>query len=274
MNQTKQNNISHALITGAASGIGKAIALALAAKGFHIIALDKDEAGLVLLRQTIDTQYNVGCYVFKVDLSHPIETAAVLKEILQQPYSILVLINNAGVLHFDEITELSPEKIRNVVELHIHTMVQFCNAIGSKMKQQNTGYILNVSSIASVMPYPGISLYGPSKTFIRYFTKALRTELSPYQIKVTCLIPGATATNLYDPNKVDYSKAMRWGIMHSAESVAHKAIQDLFSNKAESVPGLINKIILLIFPLIPAFLIRFIYSKTNTMKHFKAMLSH
>jgi hypothetical protein len=131
------------------------------------------------------------------------------------------------------------------------------------MKKRNKGYILNVSSISSVMPFPGISIYGPSKTYMRYFTRALRSEMKLHGVNVTCLIPGATATALYDQKKVNISLAKKLGIMQTPEFVASKSIRAVFKNRSTCTPGLLNKIIMLLMPLIPATLIIFIHKKTN-----------
>lgn len=116
------------------------------------------------------------------------------------------------------------------------------------------------------MPYLGISLYGPTKTYVRYFTKALRSEMRIYGVKVTCLLPGATETDLYDPNKINLKLAKRLGIMKTAEYVAPKSIRALFRNKKEYIPGIINKLTVWFLPLIPSSVIYLIHKKTGLVK--------
>src|SRR5690606_14805701 len=140
-----------------------------------------------------------------------------------------------------------------------------CRLFGEEMRKARHGFILNVSSISAVMPYPGISLYGPSKTYMRYFTRALRSEMKQYNIHVTCLIPGATATALYDPNRVNLSLAKRLGVMQSAEKVAKTGLKSLFKNQAESIPGILNKITVGVLPFIPAGVARLIHQKTKIL---------
>ena len=135
-----------------------------------------------------------------------------------------------------------------------------------EMKKMEKGYILNVSSISSVMPYPGISLYGPTKTFMRYFTRAFRSEMKIYNVHVTCLLPGATETGLYDPNKVNLKLAKRTGIMQTADFVSNKAINALFKNKAECIPGIINKLTVWFLPILPSWLIFQIHKNTNLIQ--------
>ena len=127
------------------------------------------------------------------------------------------------------------------------------------MRQAGHGYILNVSSISSVMAFPVISLYGPSKTYIRAFTKSIRSELREDNIIVSCLIPGATNTPLNDQLDANIDLAIKLGVMMQPDRVARSAIRGLFKGRAEIVPGLINKLTLIIIPLVPRFIVNFFY---------------
>jgi short-subunit dehydrogenase len=129
------------------------------------------------------------------------------------------------------------------------------------MEKKQIGYILNVSSISAAMPYPTISLYGPTKAFLRQFTRALRSELQGTGVRVLCLLPGATATGLYDTREINIPLMMRLGIMKKPEDVAKAGVTALFKNHAESTPGLLNKFTMRIIPLIPGSLIRYIYRR-------------
>jgi len=76
-------------------------------------------------------------------------------------------------------------------------------------------------------------------------------------------LPGATATGLYDPNRVNLKLALRLGVMHQPEFVAQKSVKALFSNKAESIPGVMNKIVVHFFPFIPQWIISLVYRKAG-----------
>src|SRR5690554_3275751 len=110
------------------------------------------------------------------------------------------------------------------------------------MRQRKRGFILNNSSIAAYKAFPGIGYYGASRSYIKSFTRSLRTELKFYGVHVTCLCPGATATNLYDPNVIDVELGKKIGIMMSAEKVAKLGVKGLFKNKAVVVPGFVTKL--------------------------------
>jgi short-subunit dehydrogenase len=85
-------------------------------------------------------------------------------------------------------------------------------------------------------------------------------------VQVTCLIPGATANLLHDEEKVNIALAKRLHVMHSAEYVASRAVRALFRNKAECVPGLLNKIVMVLVPLVPTWLIELINHRTSWLK--------
>jgi len=255
-----------ALITGGSSGIGLAIAHELAARGFSLLLVSNQSALLEQCKIEIEARHTVECHLLFADLSTENAARELFDYTKQQGFEVEILVNNAGMLIFAETAEIPTEKINIALQLHVSIPTLLCRLFGNEMKNRNSGHILNVSSISSVMPYPGISVYGPSKTYMRYFTRALRSEMKIYGVNVTCLIPGATATALYDPNKINLKLAMRLGIMQTPGFVARKAIRALFRKKAECIPGLINKLVVLVLPWIPAWLIYMIHKNTNLVQ--------
>ncbi len=261
-----------ALITGGSSGIGLAIAHELAMRGFSLLLVSNQPALLAQSKIEIETRHAVKCYILFADLSLENAAQEVFDYTKLQGFEVDILINNAGILIFSETAETSTEKINSVLQLHVRIPTLLCRLFGKEMISKKSGYILNVSSISSVMPYPGISVYGPSKAYIRHFTRALRSELKIYGVNVTCLLPGATATALYDPNKINLKLATRLGIMHPPGFAARKAVRALFEKKPESIPGIINKLAVWIFPWIPAWLIYIIHKNTALVKKGNASL--
>jgi short-subunit dehydrogenase len=255
-----------AMVTGGSSGIGFAIAKELAQKGFGIVLVSNQENELQQCCKEIETQFEVSCIALFKDLTAASAAQEIFDFCQTQELNVQVLVNNAGILVFSEVITAPTEKIHAILQLHIYTSVMLCRFFGEQMKPNKTGYILNVSSISSVMPYPGISLYGPTKTFMRYFTRALRSEMKIHAVKVCCLIPGATATGLYDPNKINLELAMKTGVMHTPEFVAAKAIKAMMNNKAECIPGWLNKLTVALLPLVPIWLIETIHRKTKLME--------
>lgn len=252
--------VKYALVTGASSGIGWHISKELAQRGYSIIAISNQPEQLEELKKYLKEDYPaISVITENFDLSHPGAAKQVFDYCEAQSYNIDVLVNNAGMLLIGVAITLDQSKVAAILQLHINTVAMLCYLFGQKMEAKRVGYILNVSSISAVMPYPIISLYGPSKTFVRYFTRALRTEMKSQGIKVTCLIPGATATALYDAHKVNISLAMKLGIMKVPEIVARAGVKALFGDKAECIPGIMNKVAVVVLRFIPHMVIGWIY---------------
>jgi uncharacterized protein len=253
----------YALVTGASSGIGWHISKELAQKGYSIIAVSNQPEQLEQLKNELESANAISVKTVNMDLAQ----AGAAKEIFQYCESgrleVEVLVNNAGILVIGEVVKVDYSKAASILQLHIATPALLCHLFGKKMMVRKRGYILNVSSISAVMPYPVISFYGPTKTFIRSFTRALRTEMRGNGIYVTCLLPGATATALYDAHAVNVPLAMKLGVMKKPEVVAHAGLKSLFAGRAECIPGTINKLIVLLLPLIPNFVITVIYRIRN-----------
>ena len=104
---------------------------------------------------------------------------------------------------YGEVTSIELKRVNDILNLHMNTPAKLCRLFGENMVKNQKGYILNVSSISSIMAYPLISLYGPTKTFLRHFSKALRIEMKRNNVNVTCVLPGATATALYDKKVIN-----------------------------------------------------------------------
>ncbi len=262
MNNTKL----FALITGGSSGIGWAIAQQLAARQYNLVLVSNQTEQLQVCKALAEEIYKVRCHTLNADLTFSSSAQLVFDFCQTNQLDIEVLVNNAGMLVFSEVVEAPLEKINAILQLHMYTPVMLCHLFGAQMKKKRAGYVMNISSISAVMAYPGISLYGPTKTFMRSFTKAFRSEMLLYHVNVSCVLPGATATALYDPNRVNIDLAKKLGVMHEAEFVAKKSIDALFSNRAECIPGFMNKLTVWLLPYIPQFIILLIHRHTTLVK--------
>jgi short-subunit dehydrogenase len=156
---------------------------------------------------------------------------------------------------FGEVADAEPAKANALLQLHVVTPSLLCTHFGRDMRARRRGRILLMASISAWRAFPGIAYYGGSKTYLSSFAAALRSELAPYGVTVTCLAPGATDTGLYDPNVVPLERARRYGVMMAAGKVADAGLRALFAGKAECVPGLFNRLSTLAMWLAPQRLI-------------------
>ena len=251
----------YALVTGASSGIGWHIARELAARSYSIVAVSNQAEQLKELKSELERDFSINVEAFYCDLSESDAAESVFDFCQKNKFQVTVLVNNAGLFTYGEVAGTDLQKVKSILGLHTTTPVMLCRLFGAEMAKNHYGYILNVSSISAVMPYPTISLYGPTKTFLRKFTRALRFEMKEMGVKVLCLIPGATETALYDTENLKLVK--RLGIMKRPELVARAGINALFKNRAECTPGFLNKLVIHLMPLIPGGLIGLIYKWQN-----------
>jgi uncharacterized protein len=255
MNQKEK----YALVTGASSGIGRHISIELAKRGYSLITVSNQPEQLNILKKELESAFGISVHPFNMNLCLADAGKRVFDYCETNGMEAEVLVNNAGMLSIGEAITVDYERASDLLQLHVVTPAVLCQFFGKKMAARKKGYILNVSSISAVMPYPTIPFYGPSKTFIRSFTRALRTELMYRGVYVTCLLPGATATPLYDTYSVNVPLAMKLGIMKRAETVARAGVKSLFAGNAECIPGLLNKLIVFLIPLVPFLVIQWIY---------------
>jgi len=251
----------YALVTGASSGIGWHFSGLLAAKGYNLVAVSNQAEKLEALKNHLENLWDIEVLTHFTDLARQEAAAEVYAFCETHNLHIEVLVNNAGMMVYGEMAGAGTDHAMSILQLHMTTPAMLCRLFGEKMKARRSGYILNVSSISAVMPYPTISLYGPTKTFLRYFTRAIRTELRPYGVAVTCLMPGATDTSLNDPESSVQDMARLAGKPMDPAKVARTGLNALFRNRPRSVPGLINKAIVLLVPVIPHGLIATIFRR-------------
>jgi short-subunit dehydrogenase len=165
--------------------------------------------------------------------------------------AIDVLVVNAGMFFFGEVADADPGKANALLQLHVVTPSLLATFFTRDMRARRRGRILLTSSISAWRAFPGIAYYGSSKTYLRAFAAALRSELAPYGVTVTCLAPGATDTGLYDPTVVDMDRARRFGVMMDPGKVAEAGLRALFAGKAECVPGVFNRLAAVAMRLVP-----------------------
>lgn len=232
----------YALVTGASSGIGFNYASQLSEYGYKVIMVSNREQECIEASKKIANSIAV----YK-DLSN--YNAA--EELFAQYPNVDLLVNNAGIFFYNDTINCSMERIETILNLHIITTVKLCRLYGQKMKEKNSGYILNMSSISVYTPYPGISLYTATKSFIRTFTIGLRGELQEFGIRVMVVSPGAVATDLYNLPKNLQNLGLKIGVIYPPAKLAQKAIIKLHSNKKEFIPGYINRLFSPIFSILP-----------------------
>jgi len=260
------NSEKYAVVTGASSGIGWHISKELALRGYSIVAVSNQPLQLKDLKTSLEKNYLINVLTFETDLSKEDSATGVFNFCRDNNLAVDILVNDAGMFVFGEVTKIDYTRVRSILALHMVTPALLCRLFGEQMAKKGKGYILNLSSITAVMPYPGISLYASSKAFIRHFTRALRSEMKLDNVSVTCFIPGAADTSLYDRGNINTSLLKKLGLMKNPEAVAKAGVRALFRDQAVCIPGFINKITVLLLPMIPRFIIEVITRRTGIIR--------
>jgi short-subunit dehydrogenase len=253
----------YALVTGASSGLGCHLSEILARKGYHLIAVSNQTAELEELKDYLEQTYSIRVLTVNMDLAREVAAKSLFDYCEEKDLHVDVLVNNAGVLVHGEALTVDYDRSLSILNLHMTTPALLCRLFGEKMTKCGEGHILNVSSISAVMPYPTISFYGPTKSFLRNFSRALRTELKPSGINVTCLLPGAMDTMLLKGYNAKLKMAKRIRIVKHPEKVARAGIMALFRNRSECIPGMLNKLTIWLLPILPHFIIGLIYRSSH-----------
>ena len=241
----------YALITGASSGIGLAIAKELASRKFDLVLVSNQKKEINIVCEEISSKYKVKTWPVFLDLAKTNAAKELYDWCVKEKIEIDILVNNAGIYFFGEVVETNVVNAQEMTTLHTTTPALLCTLFGKTMKIRRKGHILNISSLSAFLPYPGIAYYSSTKSFLRNFSRSLRTEMIEYNVNVTCVCPGAVSTQLYDLSDSDRKKAIKLRIMTSAEKLANVAINAMFKRKSEIVPGFINRLAILAANLVP-----------------------
>jgi short-subunit dehydrogenase len=197
----KQYNEPVAVITGAASGIGKALAIKLAEKGCHLALADKDIQGLEKLQQQIEVK-GVECFIAFLDVSDSQAFIAFAQQANDKFNRIDMLFNNAGVSLIDSVENQTLEDFHWIMNINFWGVVHGTNAFLPYLKASPSAHIVNISSIFGLLSLPLQSAYNSSKYAVRGFTEALKMEMAGSNLAVHCVHPGGIKTNITNNAKV------------------------------------------------------------------------
>lgn len=237
-----------ALITGASSGLGRDMARILSRMGYDIIAVARREDRLVTLRDELNTDVEILC----CDVTD-IEQC---KVIAQKASEAEIFINNAGFGVFGELSETDLDEELKMLETNIRAVHILTKLVAQKFREKNSGYILNVASLAAFFPGPFFAAYYGSKAYVLRISQALAEELrrEGSKVSVSVLCPGPVNTEFSDVAGMNFGfgneKGSKFIILESPD-VAEYAIKKMFSKKQVIVPGAIMKIAVFLRRILP-----------------------
>ena len=255
--------------------MGRIYALRLAHMGYNLALVDINEKGLAETENMVSDQIAASdiaseeirnkFHVLTIvqDLSAMDAAEVIFEKTQSAGCEVEVLVNNAGVMYCQGIAETSERMLKLIMMVHMNTPLMLCRKYVGPMKERGRGYILNISSLAAWMSWPGIGMYGNTKRFVRNYSRELRIECQKTGVSVTNAYFGAVDTPLV-PLKDSLRKLARGlTVMIRPEKAVDRALKATFRRRRGTMPGLLNKIFLPFILILPDSLLGWIYRKAK-----------
>ncbi len=247
---------SWALITGASSGIGLAKARLLAKRGYSLILVARRAERLNDLAAELDTEVRV----FTLDLADANAREALLEQLETEQLLPELLINNAGMGIHGPMAEQSWSELNQLLQLNLVAVSHLCHWF---VRQPKAKYLLNVGSVVSFLPFPNYGLYAASKAAVLSISLALHQEVLHQGIRVCCLCPGTTATEFFEVSNQQLKKSQQLLLMDATKVADNGLTALLDKNQPLTVPGLANRLLLLLVGCLPIKLQAKVATKMN-----------
>ena len=189
---------SAAAVTGAASGIGRALALELAARGCDIALADRDEAGLQTVAAEINRTHSRKVTAHRVDVSEPQQIADFAQAATSAHPGLNIVVNNAGVALLGQFDEIDQAQMDWLMNINFWGVVHATRALLPHLARQREAHIVNLSSIFGIIAPPGNTAYSAAKFAVRGFSESLRHELqmAASPVRLSVVHPGGVATDI------------------------------------------------------------------------------
>jgi short-subunit dehydrogenase len=228
-----------ALVTGASSGIGAAIARDLAARGASLVLTARRKDALESVAASCA---GVRTDVIAADLGTRDGAATVWNAAIAGG-AIDILVNNAGFGAFRPFDDTDWSRDAEMIQLNMTALVELSKRfVVAHRGRTDRGYLVNVASIGAYQSVPNMALYSASKAFVRNFTEGLHDELAGTALSATCICPGGTKTAFHDAAGAGNYSWLANASMMSAERVAAISVRSMLAGKRTVIPGFMNKV--------------------------------
>jgi len=233
-----------ALITGASFGIGMEFARVFAREGYNLVLAARSADRLRQLASELEKAHGVHSLILATDLTEPGAPAYVLDQTTRAGIQVDVLVNNAGFGQYGLFAENDLGGCLRQIQLNVTTLTHLTRLylpgmIDRAKIQRKSGGILNVASTAAFQPGPLMAVYFATKAYVLHFSEALANELHGTGVTVTCLCPGATATEFHKRANATSMNLLKFGAM-DARTVAEDGYGALMAGKPVVISGFKN----------------------------------
>ena len=250
-----------ALITGSSSGMGLEYASQFAEIGCNLLLVSNQKEELERVAESLKQGRDIQVVPHEQDLA--VETAAgeLFAFCQAKNLQIDILINNAGMFFFEELTTENEAKALTMMRLHTFTPTRLCILFGEEMKRRGYGYLVNMSSMAAKLPCPGITVYSATKAYLKSFGKSLYFEMRPFGVGVTTVCPAAIATPLYKLKPSLLKFGVKIGLIGTPQWLVRRALKGMIRKKRVVKPGLMNVYLPPLIALLPKKLVAWLWQK-------------
>ena len=189
-----------AIVTGSSSGIGLETSVALAKDGYHTYATMRDVSKSSNLKEIVEKD-NLSIEITELDVDKENSIDSAIKKIISDKGRIDILVNNAGYGLFGCVEDITIQEVKEQFQTNFFSVVSLVQKVAPIMRKQGSGIIVNVSSVAGRIGFPGSPAYIASKFALEGLSESMRYELSPYGVKTVIIEPGAIRTNFMKNTK-------------------------------------------------------------------------
>ncbi len=253
------------IVTGATSGFGRAFAQTLAPNTAELLLIARTDSALQELAAELRGQYpSLNVEPIPCDLTDDAALNALIERLTQLPPARTLLINNAGCGDYGEFADGQREVVRRLLRLNMESLTMLSHALIPGMKRHG-GDIINISSLAAMLPIPDFAVYAATKAYVSSLSEALRLELKEHGIRVLAVCPGPVSTGFGKaarrPGFTGNMMPGRNAFDTTVETVINAALKALSKGKARVFPGLKIRLSAMLLNIMPLPVLRIIMGK-------------
>ena len=251
-------------ITGAGGGLGRAMAVECAKRGYNLFLTDVNDACLGALKHGLERQYGIRAQTYVCDLTDSDNIGRMMDDIDAQGLRFDMMLGIAGVDYEGGFLEREMDKIRTIVRLNVEATLSIVHAVLQRRAPGRPFYLVFVSSLASMYPIPLKATYAASKRFLLDFSFALGQEMRHLGVHVLSLCPGGLATTQEAISGILAQGLWGQATTNRLETVAHRTISRVLRGRRTYFPGMLNRVFSILGPMLPRTLIaRLLHSRWN-----------
>jgi short-subunit dehydrogenase len=247
-----------ALITGASSGIGEALAHRFAAGGCDLVLVARSAGRLEALAARLAADHGIRAWVEAADLSRPTAAAELATTLKRKKRQIDVLVNNAGIAEQGSFVSMSARRGQALIDLNVTAVTAMLSRFLPPMIRRGHGRVLNVASISSFFPVPTMAIYAATKAYVLSLTESLAEELEGTGVSITALCPGVTDTRMVARIHAANEKTRHLSgvAVANVDAVANEGYEACMQGEVIRVPGTANLLAALSGRALPKWMVR------------------